>query len=278
MKNSANSIGKRIILLSLLALILMLSYGILARAQATTQLHFSQATYWLHPDDTTTLTLIIADASDLGGWETALNFDARLLAISSASGGNFLASTGRTAQFMNFTDENLPGSMALGGYSRDSTTGVAGTGELARLQVQAQAPGEDLLELTSPRLAHPDGQLIDPQTITTQTSRVAIGYALSAHINDAGSNQVMLEWLQPSSDASFNVWRSSAPYFYPEDSGSNDITLSCMNNSGTITCLNSDALGNPAINYFYLVRTLDADGNLRSYSHLAEFDFVLESD
>ena len=278
MKNLKPLISHRTALLGLLALAMMFSYGVLARAQATTHLRFSQDNYWMHPGDTATLSLIITGASDMGGWETALSFDTRLLTVSNTSGGDFLASTGRTAQFMSFADAETPGVMALGGYSRGGTTGVDGAGVLAYVPIQAQAPGETLLELTAARLAHPDGQLINPQTVSSQSSRINIGYDLNASIADIGNQQVQLDWTQPSEDVNFDVWWNPSPYFYPGDTGSNDITLSCINNNGIVACLNSNALGNPTTNHYYIVRTLDANGNLRSFSHLAEFDFALYTD
>ena len=273
---------KRIAFIGLSAVILMLLVALLGSAagvgaQTPTTLHFPQPLYWITPGSTLTLDVLVDDADDLGGWEAVLSFDASRIALVGASEGAFLGTSGRTTEFMSMEDASFPGLVAIGGYSHDTASGVNGSGVLAHIQVQALATGETTLSLNDLRLARPDGEIVNPQLVEGEGALLNIAYPLDVTIADIGGGQAQLDWILSASDASFDVWKSDKPYFNPGDAGTSNITASCINNAGAVSCLNSGAVGDPALNNYYLIRTYDDSGQLLTYAFVGEFDFAVES-
>jgi len=90
-------------------------------------------------------------------------------------------------------------------------------------------------------------------------------------------NHVGLRWPHTASNAAYEVWRSAWPYFTPDDGDSIRIGEAPAPAAGEATY--SDATGgpgDPAVNYFYLVRGINAAGRWSSVSNrVGEFDFAI---
>ncbi len=82
-----------------------------------------------------------------------------------------------------------------------------------------------------------------------------------------GTNNVQLTW---SGTGVFDVWRGTSPYFAPGDTGSVQI-----GNDVTSPFTAAGVLGNPAINYSFLVLAQNACGASGPSNRTAEFDFSL---
>jgi hypothetical protein len=93
-------------------------------------------------------------------------------------------------------------------------------------------------------------------------------------------NNVVLTWQHAAQNTSYQVWRGVTPYFTPVGDGAANIgdgaTGNCNNAGGTITCVDTAVLGDPATNYFYLVRSLNAAGAAADSNRVGEFDFALQ--
>ncbi len=82
-----------------------------------------------------------------------------------------------------------------------------------------------------------------------------------------GTNNVQLTW---SGTGVFDVWRGTSPYFTPGDSGSVQIGDNVIS-PFTATSV----LGDPAVNYTFLVLAQNACGASSPSNRTAEFDFSL---
>ena len=88
---------------------------------------------------------------------------------------------------------------------------------------------------------------------------------------------IVLTWPHASANASYQVRQGTSPYFTP-GSGSlvgDGATGNCANNGVTVTCTNVNAIGNPATNYFFVVRAFNAGGASVDGNRVGEFDFGL---
>jgi hypothetical protein len=85
-----------------------------------------------------------------------------------------------------------------------------------------------------------------------------------------------LEWTHVGPDAHhYEVWRANAPYFNPGPEGEK-IKAYVYPANGTFYDDADNVLGDPAVNYYYVILTIDADGRPSPPSHrFGEFDFSL---
>lgn len=245
--------------------------------QAAT-VRFGYAEYVVPVGDVVFVNLIVEGAETVGSWELSLTFDASKASLHSATPGAFLASTGRTVASLG-PDAVAPGQEAIGGYSYGATSGVSGAGVLARLRFDALATGQTTLGLSDLLLATVDGLNVGTQPATGQDSVLLVVSALDVDISRApNGSDVRLSWPTIPQYVSFDVWRSTQPYFYPGDLGSavvlDETSPACSSNAGVMTCTDAGAAGNPATNYFYTVRVFNAGGQALAQSRqVAEFDF-----
>ena len=90
---------------------------------------------------------------------------------------------------------------------------------------------------------------------------------------------IALHWNVGSAVQHYEVWRGLSPYFTPGSSGTaligDGATGNCSQIGGAITCTDASGIGNPSINYFYLVRAFNASGAYADSSRSGEFDFSL---
>ncbi len=89
---------------------------------------------------------------------------------------------------------------------------------------------------------------------------------------------VRLSWADLPEDRTYEVWRSTAPYFAPGAAGSTVITnapATCTAAGGVFTCDDVGAAGDPAVNYFYVVRAGNATAAAADSSRVGAFTFGL---
>jgi hypothetical protein len=92
----------------------------------------------------------------------------------------------------------------------------------------------------------------------------AVGDVVATKLN---STDVQLTW---SGTGGFDVWRGASPYFTPGDPGSVQIGAGV-----TSPFTAAGVLGNPAVNYSFLVLAQNACGASGPSNRTAEFDFGL---
>ncbi|MCA9926985.1 MAG: hypothetical protein KC419_00855 [Anaerolineales bacterium] len=79
------------------------------------------------------------------------------------------------------------------------------------------------------------------------------------------NNDVELSWLPVNQADSYNIYRDTVPYF---------VAAAVYQNSTTSPWLDPGAVGNPALNYFYLMRSVSC-GESGNSQRSGEFDFAL---
>jgi hypothetical protein len=87
-----------------------------------------------------------------------------------------------------------------------------------------------------------------------------------------------LSWPDNVKNKSYEVWRGTAPYLIPGAAGASIIANApsdCVREAGAIVCENPNAIGNPNINYFYLVRAGNATDASVDSRRVGEFSFPL---
>jgi hypothetical protein len=91
------------------------------------------------------------------------------------------------------------------------------------------------------------------------------------------TTQLRLDWQHVASEiTTYEVWRSTAPYFAPGDAGSERIGLLTPGSPGPLSWPDTGGLGDPAINYTYRVRSLDAMSRTVGLSQaVGEFEFAI---
>jgi hypothetical protein len=93
-------------------------------------------------------------------------------------------------------------------------------------------------------------------------------------------NNIVLSWPHLAQNASYQIWRDTIPYFTPGESGTNIAggmppAPNCTYAGETITCTDPAVLGDPAVNYFYLVHAFNAAGAEADSNRVGEFDFAV---
>lgn len=96
--------------------------------------------------------------------------------------------------------------------------------------------------------------------------------APSVAIAKEGAN-AGLSWQHVSPNTSYQVWRDTSPYFLPDGEGTLAQTLPAA--PGTMTWTDGGKVGDPATNYFWVVRGVVAGGASGPSNRAGEFDFSL---
>ena len=140
-------------------------------------------------------------------------------------------------------------------------------------RVEVTLPGHD------PGFAEPL-YVVGGQVTTQNFALVAILAVSDLQIGRLGT-AASLRWTALSGNvAGYELWRGRAPYFTPGEPQTEIIAdgsgPSCSQQSGIITCTDAEASGDPAVNFFYLVRAVGA-GNGRSLpsNRVGEFSCVM---
>lgn len=127
------------------------------------------------PGETFTVTVMIDQASNLGGFEFTLLFTPATVTVDDVTVGDFLGSTGRTVIPVGPTIDNQTGRASFGAASVGSAAGPDGTGTLAIITLTAQESGESPLDLHNVMVLDTQAQ---HQTATVQDGTVRVGSSL----------------------------------------------------------------------------------------------------
>ena len=118
-----------------------------------------------------TVSVMIDNADDLGGFEFDLTYNGTIVAVDSVTLGDFLGSTGRTVGSVGPIIDNQAGRVSFGAWSLPGAPGPNGTGELATISLTAQGEGESPLDLQDVQVLD---TAIEPQESTVQDGTVVV--------------------------------------------------------------------------------------------------------
>ena len=125
---------------------------------------------------TFTITVMIEEADDLGGFEFTLLFVTTTVTVDSVTVGDFPGSTGRTAIPIGPTSDNQAGMASFGVVTvPPDIPGPSGTGVLATVTLTAQGPGESPLDLQDVLVVDTNAR---PKTPTVEDGVVRAGFAV----------------------------------------------------------------------------------------------------
>ena len=245
----------------------------------TAAIRYGQPEYVVAPDETTTVDLYVEDAANLGGWELKLTFDPAHVSFEGVTAGPFLSSTGRAATLLGPQGNPATGSVTIGSYSYGSAAGVNGAGVLAHISLRGIAAGQTTLGLSQVKLVSVLEQSVLTQPSAVQPGQLTIASLVVSGAPAAGGNTLTLAWQDVSPFVAYEVWRSTTPYF---TAGGPPATLiasggppNCTKQGTTISCTDPDALGNPNVPYFYVVRGLTAGSAWLESSEVGAYSFGL---
>ena len=129
--------------------------------------------------ETFTISVMIDDADDLGGFEFDLLYATAVVTVANVTLGDFLGSTGRPASPIGPIIDNQAGIVRFGGWTRDSAPGPDGTGELAIVSLTTQGMGISPLDLQNVMVVD---TAVGPQEVTIEDGTVVVGGASSQRI------------------------------------------------------------------------------------------------
>ncbi len=228
-----------------------------------------------------TLTVQVQGAESLGGWELQLTFDPAYVELEAMTPGDFLTSTGRTADALGPLSAGDAGQWMVGGYSYGSDAGVTGGGILAYLRLRPLAEGQVSLALSQLQLAAVVSTTVQIQPSAGQMGQLTIAAPRAVSGEGQGSD-VVLSWQHDSQYTGYEVWRHTEPYF---TAGAPPATLiasglppapNCTQNGATITCTDPGVIGGGQGSYFYVVRGIRPSGTRVSFNRMGEFDFAVQ--
>lgn len=124
--------------------------------------------------DTFTVTVMIDQASNLGGFEFDLLFITTTVTVNGVTLGDFLGSTGRSVVVIPGCPEidNNEGKVTFGAATFGSALGPNGTGALALITLAAQGEGHSPLDLQKVQVVGADAR---PQVVTDEDGTVWVG-------------------------------------------------------------------------------------------------------
>ncbi|MBM4466888.1 MAG: hypothetical protein FJ014_15280 [Chloroflexi bacterium] len=123
-----------------------------------------------------TVSVMIAEASNLGGFEFTLLFVTTTVTVNSVTVGDFPGSTGRTVlPVVGPIIDNQAGQASFGVVTVGSAPGPGGTGVLATITLTAQGPGESPLNLRDVLVVDTRAQL---KTTTVEGGVVSVGFGI----------------------------------------------------------------------------------------------------
>ncbi len=134
---------------------------------------------------TFTVSVMIDQADDLGGFEFTLLFVPTTVTVDSVTVGDFPGSTGRTViPAVGPTIDNQAGTVSLGVVTVGSAPGPSGTGVLATVTLTAQGSGQSPLDLQDVLVVDTNAE---PKTTTVEDGVIRAGFAVYLPL-------VMKEW------------------------------------------------------------------------------------
>jgi hypothetical protein len=181
-----------------------------AAALASPLIRFSPSSSTVAPGATFVVDVMVDNAADLGAFEFTLTFNPAVVSLQSATLGNFLGGTGRTAVALPLV-QHAPGTYEFGGYTHASTRilGPNGTGTLAHLTFQAVAAGNSNLsfiaaQLTGTEWAPAPLTVVIPATNSGSVT-VTAATGILGDVNADGAVNSTDALIVLSADAGFNV-------------------------------------------------------------------------
>jgi hypothetical protein len=131
----------------------------------------------VRPSEGFTVSVMIDQATNLGGFEFALLFITTTVTVENVNvvEGGFPGSTGRQVFAVVSRIDNQAGKAEFGVVTVGSAPGASGTGVLATVALNAQGSGESPLDLQNVQVVETNGH---PQTTTVEDGLVRIGFAI----------------------------------------------------------------------------------------------------
>ncbi|MCP4167900.1 MAG: VWA domain-containing protein [Chloroflexi bacterium] len=114
----------------------------------------------LLPNDTTTLTLRIQDAVDVGAFQTDLVFDPGIVQVENITLTDILGDTGRIVSPLGPTIDNGIGRATFGAFTLGDQAGFSGTGGLAVITLRAHGLGETNFSLQQTGVGDTQGEAL----------------------------------------------------------------------------------------------------------------------
>ncbi len=251
-----------------------------AAPAATANVNLIPATASATAGEAVTLTIQVQGAESLGGWELELAFDPAYVELEAMTPGEFLSSTGRTADGLG--PLGAAGQQMVGGYSYGSDAGVTGGGVLAYLRLVPLAEGQISLTVSQLQLATVVSTTVQVQPSAGQMGQLTIAAPRLVSGGRQGSD-VALSWQHDDRYTGYEVWRHTEPYFAAGSpsatmiaTGSPLPTPNCTQNGATITCTDPGVIGGGQGSYFYVVQGIRPSGTQVSFNRMGEFAFSVQ--
>ena len=122
-------------------------------------------------DESVSVSVMIDDASDLGGFQFDLLFSSTIVTVDEATLGDFLESTGRSSITLGPKIDNAAGKVTFGAASHGSNQGPNGTGTLALITFTGRDVGVSHLQLQRVSVVDTAG---NPQTYTVGDGSIEV--------------------------------------------------------------------------------------------------------
>jgi general secretion pathway protein D len=146
-----------------------------APAQAATApaglLRFQPATVSVQPGQTTTIALVVQNATDLFSIPMILHFDPKVISIEDVRNGGFLAGGTEAIAIFHRTDP-VKGDVIMSATRQPKTAGVSGSGTLLGIVVKGLAPGTSPLTIEQVSARNSRQK---PLTFQTQPATIHVG-------------------------------------------------------------------------------------------------------
>jgi hypothetical protein len=142
---------------------------------ASASVSMEPITSTVRPGDTFTVSVVITDVVNLGAFQFTLHYDPAVVHVDDARLGRFLGSSGRNANPLGPTIDNLMGWVTFGAFSFGTQPGAEGGGVLAQVILTAQDPGRSALELDPLQILTPAA---DPLPVTVMDGAAVVQTAV----------------------------------------------------------------------------------------------------
>lgn len=215
----------------------------------------------------------INDVAGLYGADVWLAFDPAVLEVvdaDSSTGGVQITDGGFLAPplfYLALSADNTAGTMHYAATQLNPTPAVDGSGVLARVKFRAKSAGSSALHFTYTMLSDRNGVQIPAAPVDWSTTTTAPGNSVLA-IRALSASTARLSWTAVAGIAKYRLSRDAAPYFAPAEPAYHVTTALSYDDTA--------ALGDPAENHYYVVRSACANGFASTPSNrTGEFDFAL---
>lgn len=155
----------------------LLSAGI--ATAATTTLRVVPPESPINPGTTFTVDIAVSDASNLGSFQFIFGYNPAVLKFEKMALGEFLGSTGRTANPLGPRVDESAGQVTFGAFTLGQQPGASGSGQLATVTLRALAGGTSPLEIRDPQITDIMGGL---QPVTAQNSQITVSGSPAAAV------------------------------------------------------------------------------------------------